>query len=537
MRHTIFTLIIFFFAFSYQENIAQVPNFDEPIVLGYFPSWSETWTSAGQNSSLREIPAHVNYVFLAFAKPDLIYTKDSYDISQTGIQVPYDGCTLKESVGALANRGVKVILSIGGETYWTSSTIYNDIDYQQIKDLVDDMGFAGIDWDFEPNGSFANIGSATNVQHFIDFFVNSRALMPRSEGYIMACAPSGVGALGGQVNDDSSSPFAFANRNTLTGESDANLYNGTVATNGINLFGFSATGHMIPVIQAIGNEIDMIAYQGYNAGGSTNRSIMYDAYAYYAEQYGFKIAAGIHYPDEPWGPYYEYTHTNVASLSEHIETHPDRTGENDGIMIWQLLLSGAGSSAYSYLHVSSDVLNGINEATAIANANNFSNTPYSGGADDCNSTGTGNTYCGYPEYNSALAYPNPNTNVYADCKIWYNQWYANPNEAPGSNMVWVELMECNEGSECVVGEPELVLDAQSITLLASPTPGLFEIQGTMSDYSIQILDVDGNVHETISPSGSNYNINISNLPSGMYFVFVQHNLNGQVVMTKMLKME
>ena len=170
----------------------QAFNFNEPIVLGYFPSWSESWAATGQNSKLREVPAHVNFVFLSFAKPDLTYVKDSYDISTTGIEVPYDGCALKESVAALKDRGVNVILSVGGETFWNSPNVYDDIDYQQIKDLVDDMGFVGIDWDFEPNGSFGNIGNAANVQHFIDFFNNSRALMPKNEGYIFSlCACRG----------------------------------------------------------------------------------------------------------------------------------------------------------------------------------------------------------------------------------------------------------------------------------------------------------------------------------------------------------
>lgn len=44
---------------------------------------------------------------------------------------------------------------------------------------------------------------------------------------------------------------------------------------------------MIPVIQAVGDKIDLIAFQGYITGASNNRKIMYDAYAHYAAQYGF----------------------------------------------------------------------------------------------------------------------------------------------------------------------------------------------------------------------------------------------------------
>ena len=154
---------------------------DEPVILAYFPSWSESYVSAGQPSKLRDIPAFVNHVFLAFAKPNLNYLKGSYDLFNTGIEVPYDGCTLKESVAALKAKGINVILSVGGETYWRDTSSY-EIDYDQIKDLVDDIGFAGIDWDFEPDGSFQQIGNEINVNRFITFFNEFRSIMPKEEG-------------------------------------------------------------------------------------------------------------------------------------------------------------------------------------------------------------------------------------------------------------------------------------------------------------------------------------------------------------------
>ncbi|WP_146052790.1 Ig-like domain-containing protein [Aquimarina sp. I32.4] len=345
----------------------------KPIILGYFPSWSESAIQPGQGSTLRDIPTHVTHVFLAFARPNLRYQKGSLDITGTGIETPYDGATLKESVAALKSKGTKVILSIGGETYWGSNAAY-DINYQQIKDLVDDMGFEGIDWDFEPNGSFATIGNPINVQRFIEFFTKSRAIMPKGQ-YLIACAPAGVGALGGQSNDDPASPYAYSKRNAVTGESDANLYNATTPNQAISLYGFATTGHMIPVMEAVGDKIDLIAYQGYNTGAASNRKIMYDAYKYYADRYGFSIAAGTHYPNEPWGPYYEYTYQNMAGLSAHIASN---NNANHGIMIWQLLLGNTSSSAYGYLYISSQVLNGVSQSQAIANAENYPLSPYPG---------------------------------------------------------------------------------------------------------------------------------------------------------------
>lgn len=83
------------------------------------------------------------------------------------------------------------------------------------------------------------------------------------------------------------------------------------------------------------------------------------------------------------GPYYNYTHENVASLSSHILNHPIRNERNDGIMIWQLLLKGNESSSYSYLNVASQVLNGKAETDAIVQGNNFDRAPYTGGASNC----------------------------------------------------------------------------------------------------------------------------------------------------------
>ena len=422
-------------------------DLNSPVILGYFPSWSEDWASKGMPSKLRNIPAFVNHVFLGFAKPNLRYVKGSYDLSETGIEVPYSGCDLKESVFALREKGINVILSVGGETYWRDASAF-EIEYEQIKALADDIGFAGIDWDFEPDGSFINIGNAENVAHFIDFFKKSRALMPQSEGYLLACAPTGVGALGGQQNNDSESPFWFENRNTLTGENDDKLYQGTQVTNGINLFGFSSTGHMIPVFKEVGELIDLVALQGYNTGASNNRSLMYDDYAHYAEQYGLSVAAGAHYPEEPWGPFYTYTHETVAALSEHIREHTERKGSNDGIMIWQLLLEGTGSSAYSYLNTAAMVLGGTDKTTALAQANNIPEAIYNGEGVDCVGTGGGIVLCGLPEYLVTNQYPNAGTQVVYNCKIWKSKWWVNPNEIPGENEAWEAIGDCNEGEGC-----------------------------------------------------------------------------------------
>jgi chitinase len=176
---------------------------------------------------------------------------------------------------------------------------------------------------------------------------------------------------------------------------------------------------------------------------------MYDAYAYYADQYGFVIAAGVHYPPEPWGPFYEYTHENVADLSQHIYSHPNRGERNDVIMIWQLLLEGTESSAYSYLNVASKALNGTSESESILLANDFEFEPYKGGSEGCGSGSGGSvSLCERTVYSADNQYPNPGTEVVFNCQIWKNKWYINPNEQPGENEGWEKIGDCSEGEGC-----------------------------------------------------------------------------------------
>jgi chitinase len=363
------------------------------ITLAYFPSWSETWTSPGKNSKLRELPSYVNTVFLAFGKPNLRYVKGSYDISNTGIGVPYDGKTLAESIRVLKAKNIKVILSIGGETYWNdaysgaSATCY-DIKYEQIKDLVDDFSLAGIDWDYEPAGQISILSEVFHVNKYIEFITKSRSIMPKGS-YLIAVAPSGVGALGGVGPqpagiDDLASPYNQAYGKSL-GSTISNA--ASVGASSATLFGFASSGHFIPVMKSVGTSIDIVAYQGYNVGGSIDRKVMYDAYSYYGNQYGFVVVAGVHVANEPWGPFYTFSNNNVGDLAEYIYNggKENRKGSKDGIMLWELLATDQGAyknTGLGFMKLSYEILNGTTKNAAILNAATATTSPYTGGSEE-----------------------------------------------------------------------------------------------------------------------------------------------------------
>ncbi len=517
---------------------------ETPIVLGYFPSWSETWVSAAtiSQSKLASLPSTVTHVFLAFAKPNLTYVKGSFNLAETGIEVPYDGNTLKLTVAAAKAKGIKVLLSVGGETYWHDASAYN-IDYQQIKDLVDDIGFAGIDWDFEPNGSFQDIGNATNTARFIEFFNQSRALMPRSAGYLMACAPAGCGALGGLNNDDAASPYAYSNRNVVTGETDQYLYAFTDALHSIGLFGYSSTGHMIPVFNAVGSKIDIVAYQGYNIGAAPRRSLMYDSYAYYANIHGFKIAAGIHVGNEPWGPYYTFTIEKTQELAQYIKSGGAHSRQNkgDGIMMWQLFsvsTTNAAQNGVYYANIISEVFNGtvvattpatpivnqttvtlgaaitgsvsatgsllilkdgVQTATRAVSTGNWTYTPTATGSFSFKLSvnnvasaasqavtvapviGSGSGNCGYAVYNPALSYPTAGTKVFYNGKIYESKWWINVGEIPDFTNQWGAwrfLQNC-AGGDTGTTAPTAPTVAQTTVTLGAAITGSVSATGSL----------------------------------------------------------
>lgn len=326
------------------------------LVVGYITSWSDD----NEFTHLKTINKKVTWLFVSFAKPNLRYKKGSYDYSNTGLDYQNkNGQSFRDAIRIAKSRGMKVILSVGGETYWGDPNSY-DINYVQITDFIKDFEFDGIDWDFEPDGTFANIGTSENVDRFVTMIRETRRLLPKNQGYLVTCAPSGIGALGGLRNDDPESPYRYDQRVALSGDPIGKTgdFTGEQGPNAISLWGHAPTGHMIPVMKEVGTMIDLIAYQGYNIGVGTNRKIMYDAYSYYANKYGFLIAAGMHIPNEPWGPYFIFTDEIIIDISKYVANggQHDRRGKGDGTMFWNVgVKAGVDLAVLSY-----DAMNSVN---------------------------------------------------------------------------------------------------------------------------------------------------------------------------------
>lgn len=79
------------------------------------------------------------------------------------------------------------------------------------------------------------------------------------------------------------------------------------------------------------------------------------------------------------------------------------------------------------------------------------------------------------------------------------------------------------------------LDESGLSIYPNPSNEIFEIQGLLADYSIQILDATGNVYQTIISTESTIQINLMELPIGLYFVKITNNENTAVQLQKIIK--
>ena len=82
---------------------------------------------------------------------------------------------------------------------------------------------------------------------------------------------------------------------------------------------------------------------------------------------------------------------------------------------------------------------------------------------------------------------------------------------------------------------DVFLDDVEISLFPNHTQDVFEIIGPLTDYTIQLLDAIGNVYQTFNTGIDRLDIDISNLPSGMYFIQIKSNFNQDVVLKKIIK--
>ncbi|MGC4118846.1 MAG: glycosyl hydrolase family 18 protein [Myxococcales bacterium] len=272
------------------------------LLVGYYQSWSDSWQSSGANTALAKLPAYVNVVNLAFMKPDATYQKGSLSLVGTGLDFPYDGPTLRDAIAALhqKNPGTRVLVSVGGATYWN----WDGYVPTAIADFVADFGLDGVDLDYEPTAAACTSNGTTvtcpSDAQFASVVRSTRAQL--SAGRWLSIAAWSVGAYG-------------------EGE----------WANALPESGFRGIALAVLKDATTSAAIDLVNVMSYDAGADYSPTEALRAYQHY---FRGRIALGVEVPPEAWGGH-------VATLEEIDSLASAVVGSGAaGMMLWSIQKQG-----------------------------------------------------------------------------------------------------------------------------------------------------------------------------------------------------
>jgi chitinase len=272
------------------------------LYVGYYESWSEPWVSSGTKAGIAQLPPYFNVVILAFMQPDATYS-GNLDLTGTGIQYTPGGLALKEAILTLKTRNpaTKVLIAVGGATYWD----WDHLNADAIERVVQDFGFDGVDIDYEPSYTNCQRNSSQKMVCDTDALSISivhqiRSKLPRP--FLLSIAAWSIGAYG-------EGNFADA---TPAGDHTGML---------INLFRSSS-----------GSDLDLVNIMSYDASSEFDPR---QALLAYKSLFTGKIVLGVEISPEAWptsGPTVHNLSINeVNTLADFVL---EKSG--DGMMIWSI---------------------------------------------------------------------------------------------------------------------------------------------------------------------------------------------------------
>ncbi len=375
------------------------------IQITYFPMWQSqlNWHKPA-HSKLANVPSYITHIILSFVSPQLSFDGDlDAKISdvffegesqqlQDDSAIGSSEATLKQLKSCLAlTHGQKVLVSVGGEI----GGEFEDTEFDNIALLVAELDLDGIDIDYEPAGLMT--ATPAQIKRYQEIIIGFRLALDKQtqrteKHYLLSCAPTAVGLLGGedayaslgisapeltrfdasqlgQLGDNCSD--IISQLSALIDEPERELlcaigvigklgqtstyrqlglcHVGTVAS----AYDFPSTGKMVEVFLTvnpdkasqvryplIGNMLDLVIYQAYNMGTANvlARILCYEAHrcvsdylAMQGEQAtGFAIGHGSHVGKEAW-PQFAYTPKRLTYLYGYIAKFGR---EQDGASFW-----------------------------------------------------------------------------------------------------------------------------------------------------------------------------------------------------------
>jgi len=357
-------------------TLGQVANPNGHYFSGYYPTWSDNWFTVLNNdgtkktddaiytaSHLAQVPGVFTHVMLAFGQPDFSWSGIAANSwSGTGLNFTATPVDIKEAIRLLHSLKKKVILSVGGATYNSWTTLANEAGQSgaptktALTNFMIDLGVDGLDVDYEIDGADA----ANNAQYAKAIQAMREAVNAAGGGRILAVAgwstgsdytaatvndpgyPGTVSYWGGSAGRERQVFKMTVSSGSLAGRTIASLLDI------VNVMSYDAqTFHYDPVTAfdqyralvpastavSLGLEVPPEGWAGgllvinNSQAGPTGTVVV-------ADQYGAT----------PRGPY------SVERFGNYVLQNTRTANPHDGLMLWQILATtsvpvGTGQSA------------------------------------------------------------------------------------------------------------------------------------------------------------------------------------------------
>lgn|SRR6185437_1229640 len=271
----------------------------------YYPSWSSPWTSDPTKMDLALL-TNVTIVNIAFVQPNIGYVKGSNSFAGTGLEFSQDFGVVAKAIGLLQQKGVKVMLSVGGSTYWSTPQPFHT---QNCIDLMNDLHCDGIDVDWEVGYS------------------DRRSLTMAIQDLKQKGCPL----------------ISFAGFSTGAYGSDGSQY----------------MGMNIDAMENAGGDIAWVNIMSYDAGPTYDALGAFTCYRIY---YKGPLLLGFEPGPQSWGGYVE-TYDDVAKRTDWVK----KDGPKNGIFVWCKGKDTTGSPSVDFtLSYATQQLNTVVPVTVVS---------------------------------------------------------------------------------------------------------------------------------------------------------------------------
>lgn len=88
---------------------------------------------------------------------------------------------------------------------------------------------------------------------------------------------------------------------------------------------------------------------------------------------------------------------------------------------------------------------------------------------------------------------------------------------------------------CTTTTTTLEVQNDNLTLYPNPNNGIFKIEGDFTNYSIKVISQNGMVYQNLAGQNSPIEIDLTNLPAGLFFVEITSNSKNKICIKKIIK--